>query len=123
VNASMDSIISEKRLARQSIGQRMCRICLESDFTEENPFVTPCKCTGSLRHIHLDCLRSWTNSKKLSYEEPGLKSLFWSDLICEICKSKLLLQMWVNNKLLELLEIPRPDSHHYAILQSDNKSA
>ena len=97
MNASMDSIISEKRLARQSIGQRMCRICLESDFTDENPFVTPCKCTGSLRHIHLDCLRSWTNSKRLSYEEPGLKSLFWSDLICEICKSKLLLQMWVNN--------------------------
>lgn len=94
----------------------MCRICLESDFTIENPLVTPCKCTGSLKHIHLECIRLWTNSKRVSYEEPGLKSWFWSDLVCEICKSKLLLQMWVNNKLMELLDIQRPDSHHYAIL-------
>lgn len=71
-NASMDSSKSEKRFTRSIISQRMCRICLESGFTEDNPLVTPCKCTGSLSHVHLECLRSWTDRKKISYEEVGL---------------------------------------------------
>lgn len=45
---------------------RVCRICLEDeeDFHSGNPFITPCKCTGSMKYIHLKCLRGWTDSKK-----------------------------------------------------------
>jgi len=45
---------------------RCCRICLdeEEDLQNYNPFITPCKCTGSMKHIHLNCLREWTDSKK-----------------------------------------------------------
>ena len=46
--------------------ERLCRICLESTEIAINPFITPCKCSGSLRLIHLDCLKEWLNSKKQS---------------------------------------------------------
>ena len=45
---------------------RICRICLDDqeDVANGNPFIVPCKCTGSLKYIHLRCLREWTDSKK-----------------------------------------------------------
>lgn len=38
---------------------KACRICLDDIETEENPFITPCKCSGSMKFIHLLCLREW----------------------------------------------------------------
>ena len=43
---------------------RQCRICLDEDEGGSNPFITPCKCIGSVRFIHLDCLREWLKNKK-----------------------------------------------------------
>ena len=48
------------------IDEQLCRICLETSQTATNPFIAPCKCTGSLRLIHLDCLKEWLASKKQS---------------------------------------------------------
>ena len=47
-------------------GTKMCRICLDEneDLEGGDPFITPCKCMGSMKYIHLNCLRSWTDSKK-----------------------------------------------------------
>jgi len=42
----------------------VCRICLEEEGTSENPFITPCKCVGSVRHIHVQCVREWLDNKK-----------------------------------------------------------
>lgn len=36
---------------------RLCRFCYEGDDLE--PLVEPCGCTGSMRYIHLTCLREW----------------------------------------------------------------
>ena len=38
---------------------KACRICLDESETEENPFITPCKCAGSMKFIHLLCLQEW----------------------------------------------------------------
>ena len=40
-----------------------CRICL-SEEEEDNPLICPCKCAGSMGQIHVECLRSWLNSKR-----------------------------------------------------------
>lgn len=31
-----------------------CRICLEED--ERNNLIVPCKCNGSIKYVHLECL-------------------------------------------------------------------
>lgn len=37
-----------------------CRICYEES-TQENPFLFPCKCFGTMRFIHETCLNKWRN--------------------------------------------------------------
>ena len=68
---------------------RVCRICLEDeeDFQSGNPFITPCKCMGSMKYIHLKCLREWTDSKKQFLEQDGIVSYYWENLNCELCKA------------------------------------
>ncbi|MBN3295455.1 MARH1 ligase, partial [Amia calva] len=49
----------------------LCRIChCEGD--EENPLITPCRCTGTLRFVHQACLHQWIKSSDTR--------------CCELCK-------------------------------------
>ncbi|XP_077333282.1 E3 ubiquitin-protein ligase MARCHF1 isoform X3 [Lithobates pipiens] len=51
--------------------QDICRIChCEGD--EENPLITPCRCTGTLRFVHQACLHQWIKSSDTR--------------CCELCK-------------------------------------
>lgn len=34
----------------------VCRICLMEESEVDNPLFAPCKCSGSMRHIHHGCL-------------------------------------------------------------------
>eukprot|EP00049_Salpingoeca_infusionum_P019251 m.361071 g.361071 ORF g.361071 m.361071 type:complete len:918 (-) comp19313_c0_seq1:209-2962(-) len=46
----------------------VCRVCRDVS-TEENPLFHPCKCTGSIRYVHEDCLVSWLESSGNSHCE------------------------------------------------------
>ncbi|XP_069600281.1 E3 ubiquitin-protein ligase MARCHF1 isoform X1 [Ranitomeya imitator] len=49
----------------------VCRIChCEGD--DENPLITPCRCTGTLRFVHQSCLHQWIKSSDTR--------------CCELCK-------------------------------------
>ncbi|ODV87729.1 hypothetical protein CANARDRAFT_5043 [[Candida] arabinofermentans NRRL YB-2248] len=53
--------------------EETCRIC-RCEGTPEDPLFHPCKCRGSIKYIHQDCLTSWLqHSKKTS---------------CDICHSE-----------------------------------
>lgn len=38
---------------------RQCRFCLDTGEGEGNPLIDPCRCRGSVRWVHLECLRRW----------------------------------------------------------------
>lgn len=44
--------------------EKFCRICLESDFSSENPLIAPCKCKGSSKYVHRSCLDTWRSTKR-----------------------------------------------------------
>lgn len=49
----------------------LCRVC-RSDDPSLGPLFHPCRCTGSIAHVHQDCLSTWlTHSKKSSCELCG----------------------------------------------------
>lgn len=48
--------------------------------------ISPCSCTGSMKYIHLECLREWLEGKKHMKETPYVNSYIWKNLECEICK-------------------------------------
>lgn len=43
---------------------KSCRICLDegNEFDEKNPLISPCKCAGTMRYIHAECLTTWLNT-------------------------------------------------------------
>lgn len=45
-----------------------CRVCFGREGGERNPLLNLCKCAGSVKHIHYQCLKRWvsTRSKHLS---------------------------------------------------------
>ncbi len=40
-----------------------CRVCFDNSHDRENPLVCLCKCSGSVKYIHYNCLKDWINNK------------------------------------------------------------
>ncbi|KAI9310261.1 hypothetical protein BX666DRAFT_2009796 [Dichotomocladium elegans] len=46
----------------------ICRVCRCGE-TPEHPLFHPCKCSGSIRHVHQDCLTEWLSHSRKKYCE------------------------------------------------------
>lgn len=64
-----------------------CRICLSTCCSYEDPLISVCMCSGTMRFIHLNCLQEWQENKKLFKSSDFYVSLAWENLACELCKS------------------------------------
>ena len=54
---------------------KVCRICLEEEDPDEvdaNPYITPCGCTGSMKYIHVNCVKEWLDAKKQEQNIDGV---------------------------------------------------
>jgi len=63
-------------LAEEHEDENTCRICLEPE-ENDNPLLTPCLCTGSVKYIHEQCLKVWLVAKETDLEK----------VRCELCKA------------------------------------
>jgi E3 ubiquitin-protein ligase MARCH1/8 len=73
----IDNTSSKTSLTSTSSSSVMCRICHCEEPNEDN-LISPCYCTGTLRHVHQECLQQWLKSN-------GMKT-------CELCKFEFLMQ-------------------------------
>ncbi|KAL7319178.1 hypothetical protein PS15m_002347 [Mucor circinelloides] len=48
--------------------QEICRVC-RSESTPDHPLYHPCKCSGSIRFVHEDCLIEWLSHSRKKYCE------------------------------------------------------
>lgn len=87
-----------------------CRICLSNDLDSSNPLISPCKCSGSMKFIHLLCLRQWLNSRKISRMTENCVTFSWKSIDCEICRSSIPFSVDRMGKESELLRIEKPKS-------------
>jgi hypothetical protein len=104
-NASISWIEKFSKLKLDSIGQNMvksegvnsekkieekaCRICLTDENTPENLLIeSPCSCTGSVRFIHVTCLKYWLKSKVSEIKKSYSATYAWKVFECELCKMK-----------------------------------
>ena len=83
-----------------------------------NPLVQPCHCSGSLKYIHLECLKHWLNTKScIKIEDNERFCVFLVKQIeCEICKEKFPDFVKHKDQLYEILE-PNVDFDSYCILE------
>ena len=98
----------------------ICRVCyIEEEDEKENPLVQPCQCSGSLRFIHLKCLKHWIQTRsciKVESNEYCVVFLF-KEIECEICKAKLPDLINHNGKLHSLLDFS-DEFKNYLIIET-----
>ncbi|KAF4676030.1 Katanin p80 (WD repeat containing) subunit B 1 [Perkinsus chesapeaki] len=116
------------------VSERVCRICYDVA-EKENPLVAPCTCKGSMKYIHLKCLRQWMDGRLCLRPDPYgssdrdghplANSYFWRSLDCELCKTSYpsVVEYPAENgriRRVDLYVIPRP-APPYIILESKIK--
>eukprot|EP00930_Biecheleria_cincta_P087650 TRINITY_DN76882_c0_g1_i1.p1 TRINITY_DN76882_c0_g1~~TRINITY_DN76882_c0_g1_i1.p1 ORF type:complete len:430 (+),score=77.17 TRINITY_DN76882_c0_g1_i1:85-1290(+) len=70
--------------------QPTCRICFTGadDSTDGQQLVSPCKCQGSSKYIHLACLRQWQRTVQLQTpNHPEEASREDRHLVCNVCRA------------------------------------
>lgn len=97
-----------------------CRICLSEAFTPENPFIAPCACDGSMKFIHLQCLREWLKSKLTVRESGTVVAYSWQPLACELCKTALPDSIHCGTGFVDLLDFHQPATA-YLMLEDSNQ--
>ena len=114
INDNKNNKINLKKMTQRDIFsklekmKRVCRICYleEEENNQENPLVQPCTCTGSVKFIHLDCLRKWVSTRscvKIDASEDC--SIFLIKPVeCELCKSKFPDYIKYENRLLPVID-------------------
>lgn len=90
--------------------QFACRICLTDTYTKVNPLMTPCKCAGTMRYIHLECLQQWLGSKMTMRQSGSALSYSWKNLECELCKEPFPLVASLDGRLVELVQMHKPET-------------
>lgn len=88
------------------LSKTLCRICLLEGPQDGDPLIRPCKCKGSIEHVHLGCLRHWIRGRlNLSDTPPG--SYFFRPLPCELCKTVYPTYVACGGERVPLVEVPR----------------
>ncbi len=100
------------------IEKDVCRICRSESNAPENPLISACKCSGSIKYIHADCMRAWYQSKMLSRSTPAAKTYTVKGLECELCKTKLSFSLVHSGGVLDLVKIEKPAAGPYLTLES-----
>jgi E3 ubiquitin-protein ligase MARCH6 len=68
-----------------------CRIC-RGEGAAEQPLFYPCKCSGSIRFVHQDCLMEWLSHSQKKY--------------CELCKTPFTFTKLYDRSMPEKLPLP-----------------
>ena len=84
----------------------LCRICYMEEESPKNPLIQPCTCDGSLKYVHLACLRQWisTHSCVRIDKSESCAIFLIKPVECELCKTKFPDYIKHVNKLYPLLD-------------------
>lgn len=114
--------IDEPTLQNDPECENTCRICLEPGLTT-NPLITPCKCTGTVRYIHLLCLKMWLSKQIKASISDFCVTINWKPLNCEMCKSHFKYRIYLDNQKFYTVDIPKPEKPYLVleIMKKKNK--
>jgi hypothetical protein len=98
---------------------------MEETNKKVNPLIKPCKCSGSMKYIHYECLLHWLKTKVLinknSYCDNGFFTIYSLNLIeCELCKNHLPNYIKHKNKIYSLIDYEKFDKKKSKKEKSNN---
>eukprot|EP00927_Polykrikos_kofoidii_P051985 TRINITY_DN4575_c0_g1_i1.p1 TRINITY_DN4575_c0_g1~~TRINITY_DN4575_c0_g1_i1.p1 ORF type:complete len:440 (-),score=48.38 TRINITY_DN4575_c0_g1_i1:147-1466(-) len=92
--------------ASGELNHALCRICLLEGPSEDDPLIAPCQCKGSIKYVHLGCLRHWIKGR-LNFTDSSGGSYFYRPLACELCKGVYPTYVHSGSDRSPLVEVPR----------------
>lgn len=71
--------------------ERFCKICFEQTSNElTSRLIAPCKCSGSVKYIHEECLKTWLVSQNIDLKYAN----------CELCQTSYKMNIEIGSKCL-----------------------
>ncbi|KAM3128783.1 hypothetical protein pb186bvf_019131 [Paramecium bursaria] len=96
---------------------QICRVCLSTSVSTMNPLVNPCKCSGTMKYIHLECLKKWLRSKLHYRQSDYCTTLLWKHLECELCKFNYPPVFRSDDAFYDLVELSKPTDIPYVLME------
>ena len=96
------------------------RICLGDSSTDDDPFISPWSCSGTMKYIHFSCIKSWLNSKRSTKQGEYFYSIIWQIVKWELCKEEFKHTVFHNGKPITLLDYEKPKSNNWVVLEAVN---
>jgi hypothetical protein len=84
-----------------------CRICLLEGPSDDDPLISSCSCNGSIRYVHLGCLRHWIKGRLNLPDSSSNGTYFYKQLTCELCHAPYPAYVHVNGERVPLVPVPR----------------
>lgn len=106
-----------------------CRICFCTEANPDNPLLSICNCTGSMKFIHYICLKTWLHSNSMEKVNSQIISHLWSSFHCEVCTAiypciiynKLLVSITHSGRRFDMVDIPKPLNDDFLLLEAINQ--
>ena len=125
LNKAKSKVVKQITLAKNILDKiekknKVCRICyIEEDDPENNPLVQPCICSGSMKYIHLSCLKHWISTRSCEKIDTTTYCIVYiiKQVECELCKTKFPDLIKHNGKFHHLLDFSN-DFESYMTLES-----
>lgn len=115
-NITTSSCLSGKAASISMKTQRdMCRICYRCDSDIDDPLISPCQCTGSIKYIHYKCLQSAIASKLNVFQNEFCKLVTWKNYQCEICKCEYPTCLQYKNRKYPLIDYQTVPFSQFAV--------
>ena len=113
-------IINSSQKIMKTKKAKICRICYEEEdpiSNFDNPLVQPCNCSGSLKYIHLNCLKHWLNTKSCSnlFKNENYSVFLVEPVQCEICKTNFPDFLKHKDKIYEILDFNSEFENYFTI--------
>lgn len=87
----------------------VCKVCFFEDSDPENPLISPCNCSGTMKYIHLSCLQQWLALRMVSRSTENCITYSWKSMECEICKCPYPFSFCTKGRGTDLFKIERPE--------------
>lgn len=110
--------INLEKIEQEDTENFSCRICQSEESTKDNPLISPCKCTGSIKYIHIKCMQEWYKSKMIVRVQLNTSFYLIRGLECELCKQPYSMNILHEGAKFDLVNIIRPTDEPYIVLES-----
>lgn len=100
-----------------------CKICLSDICEPENPLVSPCNCAGTMKFIHIQCLKLCVKSQFTVKSSDKCLSYTWKNINCSVCAQPFPNYIVANGKTYSILLESQPEPPYFILESMSNHGA